>query len=285
MLRPQQHRVETGTGMPTESNAGVERALTLLHAFAAEGPTLRVADAARICGVGTSTASRLLTTLVASGLVDRDELGHYRLGHRIVTLAGTALNSSPLYRESKGIAYSISCELGLGANIAELRDEQVFYVMSFDGYLMPRVGTLMGHHNPLHSTGLGKCLLSGQSPAELRRLLGSEPFAAYTEHTLTDYQSLESELEEVRRRGYSTEREELAFGRSCVAAPIRDRSGNVVAALSISGPLSAMRLDDRENELAQRALEATDKISSALGAVPRAITADGVRTLATKGLR
>ncbi|MDA8310809.1 MAG: IclR family transcriptional regulator [Actinomycetota bacterium] len=271
--------------MPTESNAGAERVLTLLRAFAAEGPTLRVADAARMCSVGTSTASRLLTTLVASGLIDRDELGHYRLGHGIVALAGAALNGSPLYRESKGIAYAISCELGLGANIAELRDDQVFYIVSFDGYLMPRVGTLMGHHNPLHSTGLGKCLLSGRSPTELRRLLGPEPFAAYTEHTITNYEALEAELAEVRRRGYSTEREELAFGRSCVAAPIRDRSGSVIAALSISGPLSAMRLDDRENELAQRALEATDKISSALGAVPRAISADGERTLATKGVR
>lgn len=271
--------------MPTESNTGVERALTLLQAFTAEGPTLRVADAARICGVGTSTASRLLTTLVASGFVDRDELGHYRLGHGIVTLASAALNSSPLYRESKGIAYAISSELGLGANVAELRDDLVFYVLSFDGYLMPRVGTLMGHHNPLHSTGLGKCLLSGQSSAELRRLLGAEPFAAYTEHTITNYESLESELDEVRRRGYSTEREELAFGRSCVAAPIRDRSGNLIAALSISGPLSAMRLDDRENELAQRALEASDKISSALGAVPRAIATDGLRSLAAKGVR
>lgn len=260
--------------MPAESssNLGVERALGVLSAFDREHPALRVSDVARACDLGTSTASRLLATLVSVGMLDRDELGFYRLGHRLVTLAGVALNNSFLFRESRGIAYDVSCALGLGTNVAELREGHVFYLANFDGAHAPRVGTLTGQQNPVHATGLGKCLVLEYDSDALRGLLGPGPFAAYTARTVTTHDALAVELDAARRRGYATEREELALGRACVAAPIRDRSGQVVGALSISGPLSAIRIEERESELAQRALEAADRVSSALGAVPRALT-------------
>lgn len=260
--------------MPPEngSNVGVERALSVLDVFDRQHPALRVADVSRLSGLGTSTASRLLATLVNVGLLDRDELGLYRLGHKLVSLAGAALNTSAVFRESRGIAYEISCDLGLGTNVAELRDGHVFYLVNFDGLQAPRVGTLTGQENPLHATGLGKCLLMELEDNARSRLLGVGPYAAYTAHTITTDEALRLELEGVHTRGYATEREELALGRACVAAPIRDRSGKIVAALSISGPLSAIRIDEREGELAQRALEAADRVSSALGAVPRAMS-------------
>ena len=165
------------------------------------------------------------------------------------------------------MAYEISTDTGLGVNVAELRDGKVFYLLHFDGRLAPRSYTLMGRRNPLHATGLGKCLLADLSPDERLRLLGAGPFDSYTAHTLTDAASLDEHLRLVGARGYATEREELALSRACVAAPIRGRGNAVVAAISISGPLSALRLEDREPELSRMVIEAADRIGAAVGAV------------------
>jgi DNA-binding IclR family transcriptional regulator len=254
-------------GSATGTNMSVQRALGVLILFAEHGPVLRVGEVAKLCGLGASTASRLLATLVDSNLLERDAGGSYQLGPAVITLAGVALNRSQLYREARLVAYQISVDTGLGVNVAEMRDGKVFYLLHFDGRLAPRSYTLMGRHNPLHATGLGKCLLTDLSAAGRTELLGSGPFDSYTAHTLTDPASLDEQLRLVGERGYSTEREELALSRACVAAPIRGRGGGVVAAISISGPLSALRLEEREAELARMVIEAADRIGTAIGAV------------------
>lgn len=257
--------IPAGQRTPNGTNMSVQRALGVLAIFAERGPVLRVGEVAKLCGLGASTASRLLATLVDADLLERDPAGSYQLGPAVITLAGVALNRSLLYREARTVAYGISADTGLGVNVAELRDGKVFYLLHFDGRLAPRTYTLMGRRNPLHATGLGKCLLASFSPDERLALLGAGPFDSYTTHTVTDPASLDEHLSLVRARGYATEYEELALSRACVAAPIRGRSG-VVAAISISGPLSALRLEERETELARMAIEAADRIGAAIGA-------------------
>jgi DNA-binding IclR family transcriptional regulator len=83
---------------------------------------------------------------------------------------------------------------------------------------------------------------------------------------------LEAELDDARARGYAMEVEELALGRACVAAPIRDREGAVVAAISVSGSLSALDLGNRRDELAQVVIETADTVSTALGYTATALT-------------
>jgi DNA-binding IclR family transcriptional regulator len=251
----------------TKGTNSVQRALGVLTLFAEHGPVLRVSDVVKLCGLGASTASRLLATLADANLLERDGGGSFQLGPAVITLAGVALNRSQLYREARTVAYEISADTGLGVNIAEMRDGKVFYLLHFDGRLAPRSYTLMGRHNPLHATGMGKCLLADLSPSEVTRLLGAGPFDSYTAHTLTDPEDLDEHLRLVRARGYATELEELALSRACVAAPIRGHGGAVVAAISISGPLSALRLEEREAELARMVIEAADRIGTAIGAV------------------
>ena len=266
MPRVQDGRLRPPERVSNSTNQSVERALAVLRTFGEYGPVLRVAEVARLCSLGTSTASRLLATLVDAALLERASGGTYQLGPAVITLAGVALNRSQLYREARTVAYEISCETGLGVNVAELRDAQVFYLLHFDGRLAPRSHTLIGRHNPLHATGLGKCLLSEFSGGELAEVLATAPMHSYTPHTIDHAAVLEQQLALVRERGYAVEREELAFGRGCVAAPIRGRGSAIVAALSISGPLSALGLDEREAELARMVIEAADRIGTAMGA-------------------
>lgn len=243
----------------------VERALSLLSAFTEEQPERRISELVAVTGLGQSTVSRLVGALVNLGyLTHHDRSGLYGIGPRVISLAGIGLNQSAVHQQSRQLAQNLAASLGLGVNVAERHDAGLFYLCHFEGVSAPRPSTLIGRGGPLHATAMGKALISELPADEVRDLIGTD-YPRYTPRTLVAYDELAEALDEVRQRGYATELEELAFGRACVAAPIRDRSGRVVAALSISGPLSAMSLPARQNELAMIAIEHADQVSSNLG--------------------
>ncbi|PZF85751.1 IclR family transcriptional regulator [Jiangella anatolica] len=251
--------------MATEpsTNQSVEKAASVLAAFL-DGRALRVSDVAKHAGLGQSTASRLLTTLESLEYVERDPVsGLYRLGPALLTLAGVAINQHPVHREARPAAQILAGTLGLGVNVAVRHGSSLFYLCNFEGRLAPKSFTLMGQRNPLHATGIGKCLLLALTPAQRRELVPD--LHRYTPRTICDHDELDSVLDLVAQRGYATEVEELALGRSCVAAPILGQSRDIVAALSISGPLSALGLADGDPELASTVIEVADSISVGLG--------------------
>lgn len=243
----------------------VERALSLLAAFTEEQPERRISELAAATGLGQSTVSRLVGALVNLGYLAHDERsGLYAIGPQVVRLAGIGLNRSPVHQQARQLTQNLACTLGLGANVAERQGTSLFYLCHFEGAQAPRASTLIGRGGPLHATGMGKALISEFSADRVRELLGAG-YDRYTPHTITDLDGLMRTLEEVRERGFATEVEELAFGRACLAAPVRDRSGQIVAALSVSGPLSAMKLQERQDKLAMMVIECADQISTALG--------------------
>ncbi|PZG02681.1 IclR family transcriptional regulator [Micromonospora deserti] len=260
-------------------NQSVERALTVLRALSGGRTELRVSDVAKATELGLSTTSRLLATLESMGFVDRDPVsGLYRLGLDMISFGGAVLNSHPVHREARQTAQDLAADLGLGVNVAVRRRDRLFYLLNFEGRQAPRPFVLAGQYNPLHATGLGKALLSGLTGEQRRALLPAAALHAYTHRTVTIHDRLDEEIANALARGYATEVEELALGRACVAAPIRDGSGVVVAALSVSGPLSAIDLPAREAALARAVIEAADSISIGLGylgpaqvAVPEAV--------------
>jgi len=250
----------------TGSNQSVERALGVLRSLAGGPPELRVSDVAKATGLGVSTTSRLLATLESAGLVDRDPItGLYRLGLDVVSLSTAVLNNHPVHREARQLSQNLAAELGLGVNVAVRRGDRLFYLLNFEGRYAPRSSVLTGQAKPLHATGLGKCLLSGLTAEERRRLLPAADLVPYTARTLTTHELLDATIEGIAAQGHAAEIEELALGRACVAAPIRDATGAVVAALSVSGPLSAIDLPARRPELGRRVIEAVDSISIGLG--------------------
>lgn len=243
----------------------VERALSLLSAFTQEHPERRVSELVASTGLGQSTVSRLLGALVTLGYLSHDERsGLFSVGPQVVTLAAIGLNRSPVHQQSRQLTQNLAGRLGLGANVAERHGANLFYLCHFEGPNAPRSTTLIGKGGPLHSTAMGKALISEFSREEVSALLGAS-YARYTPHTITDLDALTATLDEVRERGYATEVEELAFGRACLAVPVRDRTGAIVASLSVSGPLSAMDLGRRQSELAMTVIEYADQISSGLG--------------------
>lgn len=246
------------------ANQSVEKAAAVLSAFTMNRALLRVSDVARHTGLGQSTTSRLLATLESLDYVERDEQsGLYRLGPALITLGGVLLNQHPVHREARQRAQDLAHTLGLGANVAVRRGQALFYLCNFEGRNAPKSYTLIGQANPLHATGMGKCLLLDIDAEERRDLLPE--LQRFTTQTIGTHEQLDDEIARVRRQGYAVECEELALGRACVAAPILGPGGAVIAALSISGPLSAMDLEARQAQLARHAIETADSISIGMG--------------------
>ena len=115
--------------------------------------------------------------------------------------------------------------------------------------------------------------VSDASGSSARRSAASSP------HTLTGHDRLDADITTALARGYATEVEELALGRACVAAPVRDRDNAVVAAVSVSGPLSAIDLGSRRDELGRAVLELADTISTALGYRAVALPAEALAAI------
>lgn len=267
--------VHDPAGSATQS---VERALSILTCFSDAQPRLRVADLVDQLRLSQSTVSRLLKTMESLGFVERDpKTGLYQLGLEMVTLAGVALNQVELRSEAMVELSAVAAELGLGANLAILRNDALFYLASVEGPKAPKRYTMIGKRGPLHCTGMGKVLLAHLPEHAREAILERISYPRFTPYTAGDSEELGPMLGSVLTRGYALEREELAFGRACVAAPIRNAAGSVVAATSISGPLRVMDLDHREGELGARVIELGDQISYKLGYItaPMAVAKHG----------
>lgn len=262
----------------TSQAQSVERAFAVLASFTDERPRWRVTDLAERLGLPQSTVSRLLSTMEQIGFVQQDQqTGFYSLGLAVVTLAGVALNQLPVQREAMLELSAAAAELGLAANLAIPRGDEIFYLVTKEGPKAPKHFTMIGKRNPLHCTAMGKVLLAHLPETAREAVLARIPYPRFTANTLASADELRPVLETIVARGYASEREELALGRACLAAPVRDASGAVVAAVSISGPLSVLDLDQREASLAGHVIEMADRISSKLGyvTVPMAMMASG----------
>jgi DNA-binding IclR family transcriptional regulator len=244
----------------------VERALSILTCFSDSEPQLRVAELSRRLGLAQSTVSRMITTMESLGFIERDPVsGLVGPGLQVITLAGVALNQMEVQRQAQSELSAVAVDLGLAANLAILRHDRIFYLSTAEGPKAHKMFTMIGKRNPVHCTAMGKVLVAHLAEEDRERLLSRISYPAFTPHTVTSADGLRDMLHRIREQGYGMEYEELAFGRACIAAPIRAASGEVVASASISGPLSALALDERQDALVSRVIEMTDRISRRLG--------------------
>jgi DNA-binding IclR family transcriptional regulator len=242
----------------------VDRALYVLELLARRGEA-GVTELASDIGVHKSTVSRLLAALEDRELVEQAfERGKYRLGFGILRLANAVSGRLDVTRQGREICERLALEVGETVNIAVLRSE---YAVNVDQARGPSaIGThnWVGELTPLHATSSGKVLLAFMSAEARRGLIAETGLQRFTEHTITSPEKLEAQLREVTRDGYVVSLEELEPGLNAVAAPIRDHSGVVIAALSVSGP--AYRLTaERTRDIAPVVVSAADDVSRRMG--------------------
>jgi len=241
------------------------KALTILEVLADEEPPYTLTQLSRRLHLHVSTVHRLLVNLVRHGFVEEDAVsGGYQLSYRVLRMGLRVLDRLDFRRAAQPLLRDLNLRTKETVHLAILQETQAISIDKFDSPQPVGLDARLGGVMPLHCTGVGKTILAYQGEELLNRIAQSPGFPRRTAKTITGLAQLRKELEQIREQGYTVDQEEAVEGLSCVAGPVFNHAGQVVAAFSVAGP--ATRLTSaRIPELAQLVRETSQEISYRLG--------------------
>ena len=210
------------------------KGLSVIEAFSDEHPAMTLSDVARRTGMSPATARRSLHTLVALGYV-RQVDRRFVLGARVLTLGAAYLKAAHIEEVVQPELRRIVGRFGDAASVAVLDGTDILYIAHYSEQRAARMVASVGVTYPAYATSLGRVLLSGLAPAELDAFLAGITPRALTDRTITDKDRLRVIVENARRQTYTTAVDELDYGITALAVPIKDPAGRVIAALNSSG--------------------------------------------------
>jgi DNA-binding IclR family transcriptional regulator len=213
------------------------RVTALLGAFDAGNSVLSLSELARRCGLPLTTVHRLVGELVRAEFLERDEDGRYRIGLRLWGIATSASRAAALRETALPFLQQLFEATHQNVQLAVLDGTEAVYVERISGAQSVHVVSRVGMRLPLHATGVGLVLLAYAS-VELQERVLAAPLARFTRYTLTDPRRIRRVLATVRREGVVVSDRQIETISSSVAAPVRDRAGQVVAAVSVVVPSS-----------------------------------------------
>jgi DNA-binding IclR family transcriptional regulator len=220
--------------------SSVASAIELLKAFSEDEVELGISTLAKRLGVAKSTAHRLATTLTSEGLLEQDRAsGKYRLGlalFRLGTLVRRRMNVSEVARPH---LFSLRQTTNETVHLAILDGRDIMYVYFLESTQAVRMRSDLGLRKPAHCTAEGQAILAFSPPETVETLIRT-PLHPRTPQTITAPDRLIKALDIVRQRGCAIEDEESEIGVRCVAAPVRNDAGEVVAAVGVAGPVSRL---------------------------------------------
>lgn len=256
---------------PAESEKSpVIKALRLLAHLAKSTYPVPLADLSRALDLPKSTSHRLAQMLERAGFVQKDPLtSNYSLGLTFDDVALSGLRNGAGSSSRRQLMDELSARLGVCTNFAMLRAGKVLHVEWVESTSLLRVDLKPETNVPVHCSASGKLLLAFGPDALRDSVLGSAPFAALTKSTITSAKDFERELALIRRRGYSEDNEEFLPGVCCLAVPVRNREGEVVAGLAMMAPQASFPLVKARQHLSDFQACA-DAISFGLGWNPAA---------------
>lgn len=244
--------------------AVLQKALDLLQVLAEE-PGLGLSELSERTGASKASTYRMLATLEGRGFVAKSpDTRKYSPGARLVALSCAVMARLDLARAARPAMEALLDAFGETVNLGILADGEVLYVHILESPRDLRMAAQVGARDALHSTALGKALLSGVPASEARELLGRYRRHAVTPHTVTALEDLMHQLALVVDRGYAIDDEENELGARCVAAPVRDAAGRAIAAISVSGPVTRMP-DSLIPVIGSRILEVVATVEALMG--------------------
>lgn len=252
-----------------EKRAGIqsiERACSVLDLLDGQGE-MGVSEIGRALALERSTVHRIVSTLKNLGyLVQNQDNAKYALSFRFFEMGSTVVKRHGLRQQGAPFLRDLSVKTGEAVNLAILDGDGVIYIDKIESRSTIKVDLAVGKRMPAYCTGLGKVLLAWMPGEKVREILSPFPLRRFTPNTMVTFDALEEDLRAVRRRGYSVDDEEYVEGLVCIAAPIRGRTGAVVAAMSVAIPkfLYAEAEEKRERALALL-MEASERFSLSLG--------------------
>jgi DNA-binding IclR family transcriptional regulator len=240
----------------------IDRMMKLLDALASHSDPVSLKELAQRTGLHPSTAHRILNDMVLGRFVDRGEQpGSYRLGMRLLELGNLVKARLSVREAALEPMRDLHRKTGQTVNLSVRQGDEIVYVeRSYSERSGMQVVRAIGGRAPLHLTSSGKLFLAYDDPRTVRSYATRTGLAGHTKNSITELSRLERELSLVRARGLARDNEELELGVRCIAAPIRDDSGRIVAGLSVSAPAERM-----QDEWIEDLLGTAGRISAGLG--------------------
>ena len=257
----------------------LDRAITLLDVLSAASPLgLLPHEIALRSGLHKSTVHRLLSALQNHRLIEKEaKTGKYSLGLKLFELGVKAVPNVNLREHARTYLERLVFETGETAHLCVLVDHEILYLDKVESPKTIRIASSVGGKNPAFCSAVGKVMLAALPETELNNLFRRHKLVAYTRHTIVTPAQYKAVLEQVRENGYAVDNEEREEGLRCIAAPIRDHTGQVIAGLSVAGP--AFRLSSTGDQvMAKLVMSIAAELSATLGYIPEAADKDLIAT-------
>ncbi len=234
----------TRTSEAARANQSSDKLLRLIELLAEQPTPLRLQEIASLADMNPSTTLRFLTALQRRNYAAQEiDTGRYYLTFKLCALASSITGYNSIRSIALSFLRSVSARFGESCNLTIESDMQVMYVEAVNSKNRMLLTTQrIGNIAPLHCTGAGKLFLSEYTAEQLDELLAVKGLQQFTDTTITAPGPLADELALIRGRGYAIDNEECEAGVRCVAAPVRDFTGRIHAAISVSGP--SVRMTD-----------------------------------------
>lgn len=243
----------------------LKKAFLILEKIAERGGSLKLKEISQSLKIPPSSVHRVLNTLLEMGYIQQNiETGEYTLGLKILFLSSAVLDQLDLREMARPLLEELRDETGETVNLVVLNADEALYIEKVESTYMVRVFSLIGDRAPLHATGAGKIFLAHMAWSDVEAILQRKGMERLTENTITQPQVLLEELNQIRVSGYALDQEECEEGAMCIAVPIKNHTGKVVAAMSISGPTNRFKeetIEARSSLLKEKA----EYLSSLLG--------------------
>ncbi len=219
----------------------VENALNIMELFLKFRKDLGVSEMAKLAGLNVSTAHHLATILVDRGyLKQKQARGPYSLGFKYLEF-GSALQTHLQLRDvANPILEKLSIKVGESVNLAVMDSNEVVYIECIESFQNLRTFTKLGNRVSLYATGVGKIFLAYMETSKIGDYFDSTKLRSRTNNTITDVEALKKELKRIVKQGYAIDNEEMEIGIKCLASGVWNWEGNIIAAMSISGPSSRL---------------------------------------------
>lgn len=255
-------------GEESKTVQAVERALAIMDCLVDAGVPMAISELAEKVQLNISTVHRLLSTLIVRGYIEQEaETSRYKLGLKLFAMGKAALYTKDIQIIGRPFLEGLVQRCNETANLAILDGREVVYIdqVESNNMVIVRMFARAGSRGPAHATASGKMLLSSLTDEELEKLLTGVQLEQFTSETIIDAAILRKELQRIRRQGYAIDQGERDEGVRCVAAPIHNHEGKVVAAISLSGPHTRITNYYLNNELVDIVLETAREMSKRLG--------------------
>lgn len=243
----------------------LERGLAVIRAFHADASELTLSDVAKSTGLTRAAARRFLLTLADLGYV-RTDGKHFSLTPRVLELGYAVLSSMTLPEVAQPHLERLSGEVGESSSVSVLDGADIVYVARFAVSRIMTVSITVGTRFPAYATSMGHVLLAGLSEDALTAHLADAALTPFTSQTVTSPERLRAELAQVREQGWALVDQELEEGLRSIAAPLRDRSGTVIAAVNVSTHASRTSVHALRRDMLPPLLAACDRIEKDLAA-------------------